>query len=148
MVKVIFLENLEDHKIGDVREVPDGYARNFLFKRNLAKIATQAEIESLEKKLDKLQKEEEQKVKKAEDEAKKIEALKIILLEEVNEEGHLYGSVAHKEVSEALIEKGFEINPANIEIPEPIKELGEHEIIIKVGHGVEANTKVIIKRKE
>ena len=148
MVKVIFLENLEDHKIGDVRDVPDGYARNFLFKKGLAKIATVEEIKELERKIGKLKKEEEEKVKKAEADAKKIQALKLETTEEVNEEGHLYGSVNPKEVSEVLNSNGFDIDAASIEIPEPIKSLGVHKIVIKVGHGVEIETSITINRKE
>lgn len=147
-MKVIFLENLEDYKVGDIREVSDGYARNFLFKKGVAKLATDEEVKNLESKITKLQKEEESKVKETEKVAEKLAKAKVEITEEVNEEGILYGSVTPKEVSEKLTELGFEIEPAQIEIEEPIKELGDHQINIKVGHGVEQEIKVSIKRPE
>lgn len=148
MVRVIFLQNIEDYKLGDVKEVPDGYARNFLFKRGYAKPATESEIKALETEISKLKKEEEKKVREAQELADKITAKTITITEEVNDEGHLYGSVSNREIADALEAAGFEIDPANIEIEEPIKELGEYEITVKVGHGVETVTKVKIERKK
>lgn len=148
MVKVIFVENVEDYKLGEVRDVPDGYARNFLVKRGLAKIATESEVKNLEEKISKLQKEEEKKVKAAQDLADKLQKSKVTLTEEVNEEGHLYGAVTNREVGEKLEEMGFELDPANIVIEEPIKELGDHEVLIKTGHGVETAIKITVERKK
>lgn len=145
-MQVIFLENIEDNKVGDIKEVANGYARNFLFKRGIAKLATDAEISNLEKQMTKLKKEEEDKVKKAEETAKKIGKEKIVIKEEVNEEGHLFGSVGNREIAGALEDKGYEIEPGDIEIDEPIKELGEYEVVVKTGHGVETKVKVKIER--
>lgn len=148
MVRVIFLENIEDNKVGDIKEVADGYARNFLFKRNIAKIATEEEVKNLESKIVKLKKEEEEKVKKASDLAKKLEKETVVLAEEVNEEGHLYGSVTNREIAEKLTEMKYEIEPGDIEVLDPIKELGEYTVNVKVGHGVETTIKVKIERKK
>jgi large subunit ribosomal protein L9 len=145
-MKVIFLENIEDNKVGDVKEVADGYARNFLFPRGVAKMATDEEVKNLEGKIAKLKKEEEGKVKEAEKVAAKLAKLKLVLTEEVNEEGHLYGSVANKEVADKLTEAGFEVESAQIEIEEPIKALGEHKINVKVGHGVEQEIVITVER--
>lgn len=147
MVKVIFLENLEDYKVGDVKEVADGYARNFLFRKGLAKLATKEEIEKLDAMLSKLQKEEEKKVAEAQKVADKIAKENIVLTEEVNEEGHLYGSIGAKEIADRLEEMGYEVDGANIEIEDAIKELGEYEVLVKVGHGVETSVKVKVERK-
>jgi large subunit ribosomal protein L9 len=147
-MKVIFLENVEDYKIGEIKDVPDGYARNFLFPRNKAEVATEEKVKEVESKLAKLKKHEAEKVKEAKDIAEKIEKLKLVLAEEVNEEGHLYGSITNREIADLLEEKKIEIDPANIEILEAIKELGEHEVTIKVGHGVETTVKVTVDRKE
>ena len=146
MVKVIFLENIEDNKVGDVKEVADGYARNFLFRKEVAKLATDEEVKNLEGKIAKLKKEEEGKVKEAEKFGEKLAKHKFVLSEEVNEEGHLYGSVGNKEISAKMIEAGFEIESGQIEIEEPIKTLGKHEILVKVGHGVEQKVSITIVR--
>lgn len=147
MVKVIFLENINEHKVGDIKNVPDGYARNFLLPKGIAKLATEGEIKNLESKLKILMEEEEKKVAAAEEIAEKVSKTKLTLKEEVNEEGHLYGAVTAKEISESLKEKKLLIEPASIVIDEPIKELGEFEIIIKVGHGVETTLKLSVTRK-
>lgn len=147
-MKVIFLENLEDYKIGEVREVASGYARNFLFPRNIAEIASAEKLKEIESKLAKLKKEEAEKVKEAKELAEKIKTMKVVITEEVNEEGHLYGSVTNKEIADKLSEKKIEIDPANVEIPEPIKELGEHMVTVKIGHGVECDVRVVVERLE
>lgn len=147
MVRVIFLENLEDYKVGEVKEVPDGYARNFLFKRGLAKLATEAEVKNVEEKLAKLQKEEQKKVAEAQAVADKLSKKPIVIQEEVNDEGNLYGTVSNREVADKLVELGYEIDPANIEIEEPIKGIGKHEVLVKVGHGVETMIEVQVERR-
>lgn len=147
MVKVIFLENINEHKVGDIKSIPDGYARNFLIPKGIAKLATDAEVKNIESQIKKLQSEEAKKVTEAEKVAEKMSQTKLTLSEEVNEDGHLYGAVTAKEISEHLKTKKFEIDPSEIVIEEPIKELGEYEITVKVGHGVEADLKIVVKRK-
>jgi large subunit ribosomal protein L9 len=102
MVKVIFLENINEYKVGDIKNVADGYARNFLIPQGIAKLATESEVKNVESKIKKIQAEEAKKVEEAEKVAAKIASTKIILKEEVNEEGHLYGAITAKEISEAL----------------------------------------------
>jgi large subunit ribosomal protein L9 len=147
MVKVIFLENINEHKVGDIKSIPDGYARNFLIPKGIAKLATDAEVKNIESQIKKLQSEEAKKVTEAEKVAEKMSQTKLTLSEEVNEDGHLYGAVTAKEISEHLKTKKFEIDPSEIVIEEPIKELGEYEITVKVGHGVKADLKIVVKRK-
>jgi large subunit ribosomal protein L9 len=145
-MKIIFLQNVEDHKVGDVKEVAEGYARNYLLRRGLAEIATEEKVKELEGQIAKLKKSEAENVKKSKDIAEKMSKKAIVITEEVNEEGHLYGSVGTKEIAEKLEALGFEIDSADVVIEEPIKELGEHEIIVKVGHGVETSVKIKIER--
>ena len=145
MVQVIFLENVEQNNVGDVKNVPDGYARNFLFKKNLAVMATPEEMKKIESRLEKIKKEEEKKVAEAEKLAEKLAAVEITLEMQIGEGGKLYGAVTNKDVAEKLAEKGFEIDRHSIEFPENIRETGEHKAHIKLGHGV--STDVIIEVK-
>lgn len=145
-MKVIFLQNVEDYKVGEIKEVAEGYARNYLFKRGLAEVATENKVKELEGQLTALKKTEEENIKKVQNNAKKLEKLDIIMTEEVNEEGHLYGSVGAKEIAEKISELGFEIDGSDIVIEEPIKLLGEHKIVVKLGHGVETEITVKIER--
>jgi len=136
MVRVIFLENIENNKVGDIKNVPDGYARNFLLKKGLAVLATEEEIKKIESRMEKIQKEEEGKVKEAETLAEKLAGTKVKLEMQVGEEGKLFGSVTNRDVQEKLSEMGYEIDKANIEFPETIHEKGEHIAHVKIGHGV------------
>jgi len=147
-MKVIFIENHEDRKVGDVHEVADGYARNFLLPRGIAKVATEEEIKNLEGKIKKLQAEEEKHVSESQKIADKIAAETLVIVEEVNEEGHLYGSVTPKEIAEVLAEKGYEIDGADIVMEESIHELGEFPVIVRTGHGVETEIKVKVERNK
>jgi large subunit ribosomal protein L9 len=146
-MKVIFIENHEDHKVGDVREVASGYARNFLLKRGIVKIATPEEIKKLEGELKKIQAAEEKNVAEAQKLAEKINAEAFTITEEVNEDGHLYGSVTPKEIAEKLAEKGFEIDGSDIVMEDSIHKLGEYIVTVRVGHGVETQLKITVNRK-
>lgn len=148
MVKVIFLENLEENKVGDIKNVADGYARNYLIPRGVVEIASDAKVKELESKMAKLKKEEAEKVEAAKKIADKVAKEKIVIEEEVNEDGHLYGAVTPKEIAEFLASKGYEIDGSDIVMEESIHEPGEYEVEARVGHGVETSLKVVVKRKE
>jgi len=131
-MRIILLQNVE--KLGkkyDIKEVADGYARNFLIPKGLAKPATKENLKWLE-----TQKEIE--VKKAEEELKKVEAVatnidgqEIIIPVKIGEEGQLFESITSQKIYEKLKELGFEIKKSQIDLPEPIKELGEYPVKIK-----------------
>lgn len=146
-MKVIFIENHEDHKVGDVKEVADGYARNFLIRRGIAKLATDEEIKKLEGELKKLQAEEEKHVAVAQKLANKIASEPVVINEEVNEEGNLYGAVTPKEVAERLTEKGFEIDGSDVVMEESIHTLGDFTATVRTGHGVETEIKIKVERR-
>jgi len=145
-MRVIFLENIGDYKLGEIKNVPNGYARNFLFKKGFAKIATDEEVKNLESKIAKLKKEEGEKVLEAKEAAKKIAKEYLIIKKEVNDEGHLYGAVTNKDITEALRELNYNIEAANVVISAPIKETGEYEIVARLGHGVESVLKIKVER--
>lgn len=153
-MKVIFTQNIENHVVGDIKDVPDGYARNFLVPRGIAIPATPIEIQNIEKRIEKLKKDEGEKIKKLEESAVKLEKVTIEISVEVgpkDDEGiqKLFGSITNAQVEEALAEKGFEIDKKDIDF-EPIKEPGEYEITVKLGHGVESKVplKVVAKKEK
>ena len=152
-MKVIFVENIEDHKVGDIKDVADGYARNFLIPKNIAIAATPHEIENIEKQLAKLKKEEEEKVKGLEELAGKLEKIELKLEAEAgpkDEEGKqkLFGSITNAQIEEEFGKKGFEIDKKEIEIGEPINEPGDYEVTVKLGHGVETKVKISVSAKK
>jgi large subunit ribosomal protein L9 len=147
-MKVIFLENHDDYKVGEVREIADGFARNFLLPKGIVKAATDEEIKNLEGKIKKLQAEEEKHVAEAQAIADKISAQTLLLKEEVNEEGHLYGAVTPKEIADALAAKGFEIDGSDIVMEDSIHDMGDFSVIVRTGHGVETELKVKVERNK
>ena len=144
-MKVIFLQNIKGTaQIGDIKNVSDGYARNFLIPKNLAKPAT-AEAEKQAEILKKKRESENLTSKESAVElAKTLEGLVLEVTEDANEEGHLYGSVNAKIISEALVKKKIKIKEDLINLPEPIKTIGEHEIELELHPELKTKIKIIV----
>lgn len=146
MTKVLFLQNLEHHNAGDVKNVPNGYARNYLIPKGFAVVATDEEVKKLESKMAKIKAEEEKITGKMEGVAGKIEAKTFKIEAQAGEEDKLFGAITNKDLSELLAKENFDIDKHDIEILEPIHSLGEHEAMIKLGHGIHATMKIIVER--
>lgn len=144
-MRVILLKDIENlGKEGDVKEVADGYARNFLLPNKTVILATQSALAELEKT-------KELEVKKAEEELKHIQELvsqidgqEIEILVKTKENGEIYGSITPFKIGQALKKKGFDIKKSQVILKEPIKKLGEHPATINFDHGLEAEIKVIV----
>lgn len=132
-MKVILLQDIENlGKKDEIKEVKDGYAINFLLPKKLAILATPAEIKKIQRK--KII--EEEKRKKEEEKAKiiaqKIKELELVFKEKVNPEGKLYGSINAEKIVTRLKEKRIVIKEEQMENFEPLKEIGDYEIKIKL----------------
>ncbi len=126
-------------KAGDVVRVSDGYARNYLFPRNLAVEATDSNLKKLESERKTLEKREERKKLEAMEIARKIENMTISIAAQVGEGGRLFGSITASDIQHALKGKGMEIDRKRIIIEEPIRATGEYIIRIKLGKSVSCN---------
>lgn len=132
-MKVILLHDTPN--IGrkyDIKNVSDGYARNFLFPRKLAQIATTQNIQTIEKQ--KKQHEQEKEIQKdiLEKNIEALEGLEISITEKTNEKGHLFAGIRKEEISKILKEQKHINIPADIiELEKPIKKIGEYEIKVK-----------------
>ncbi len=148
-MKVILIKDIENlGKKYEIKEIADGYVRNFLLPNNLVKIATKKAVKELEK-------QKETEVEKAEEELKeiqqivsKIDGQEIEIPVKIKESGELYGSVTIPKIIQVLKDKGFKIKKSQIKFKEPIKKIGEHSLIISFDHGLEAEIKVIIKQEK
>lgn len=148
-MKVILLKDIENiGKKGDIKNVANGYARNFLFPKNLAKIATKEAIEELEKQKELEEKKAEEELKATQEIVKKVDGLEIEMPVKVDEQGKLYGSINEVEISKILTDKRFDIKKKQIKIPQPIKEIGEHQITILFDHNLEAEIKIIVTEEK
>jgi large subunit ribosomal protein L9 len=145
-MKLLFLENTEHNKVGEVKDVPDGFARNYLLPKGIAVPATDEKVAELESKMSKLQKDEEKIITDLGVIKDKIEAKTFKVEAQAGEEDKLFGSVTNRDLSEALAKAKIEIDKHDIEILEPIHSLGDHEATVKLGHGVHAIMKVVVER--
>lgn len=142
-MKVILRENLDNlGEIGDVVEVKDGYARNFLLPRKLAFEASTKNLHQLEAQKQQLERKIEKEKVHAEKQREELEKISLTIQMKVGEDGKLFGSVTTQMIADALKEKGFDIDRKVITIPEPIKALGIYTIDIKLHKEVEAKVKV------
>jgi len=147
-MKVLFLQNLEHHLVGDIKDVPDGYARNYLLPKGVAVPATDEAIKKMEAKISKLKEEESKISNKLEAIVAKIEAKTFKVEAQAGEEDKLFGAVTNNDLSEILAKDKIDIDKHEIEILEPIHTLGEHEALIKLGHGIHATMKVLVVREK
>lgn len=147
-MKVILRQNTEGlGQIGEVVNVKDGYARNFLIPRKLAYAALEGNIRALEEEKKILSKKREQGLAAAETLASELEKVSVTIQVQVGEEDKIFGSVTAQMISDALKEKGHEIDKRKIEIDEPIKALGIYGISIKLHPSVSAKIKVWVVRE-
>ena len=144
-MQIILLQDIKGlGKKFDIKKVTDGYARNFLFPKNLACSATAEAISQTEKEREiRIQKEKEG-LKKAEQIASKFKNLVLKIKTKANKDGKLFGSISNQEIAGALKEKKFEISPDKIEIKEPIKKIGKHSVKINLASGIQAKIEVEI----
>jgi large subunit ribosomal protein L9 len=147
-MKVILRQNTEGlGQIGELVDVKDGYARNFLIPRKLAYVALKGNIKALEEEKKTLSKKREQELAAAEKLAAELEKVSVTIPVQVGEEDRIFGSVTTQMISDALKEKGNEIDKRKIEIDEPIKALGIYSVSIKLHPSVNAKIKVWVVRE-
>ena len=149
-MQVILLENINKlGKIGDLVSVKNGYARNFLLKKNKALRANKENIELVNKKKDELNKKNNEAKKKFKEIAASINNKKLDFNKEAKENGDLFASVKPKELSSAFTEQlKSTINPSQIEISQEINKLGTYKIKINLHSEVSTNILVIVKKTD
>jgi large subunit ribosomal protein L9 len=142
-MEVILREHVENlGRRGDVVKVAAGYARNFLLPRKLALVVNDQNRRQIERERKVAEARELLERQDAEAMALKLAAADIVLARRVGENEMLYGSVTSADIAEALTEKGFEIEKRKIALAEPLKQLGEFEVAVKIHHDVPAHVKV------
>ena len=143
-VKVILKEAIKGiGKKDEIVEVKDGYANNFLLNLNKAVLATPENINMLKSKDEKTKRVHDNEVKKAEEVKSIIDSKVITLKVKAGENGKVFGSIGGKEIAEAVkVQLGVEIDKKKISSDSRMKELGQHEVEVKLHHEVKAKIKV------
>lgn len=123
---------------GDVKDVADAYAKNVLFKKNLAVEATPGNLKAFQAKERRAEEAAEQELKAAQALKEKIEKETIVVKTKSGEGGRVFGSVTSKQIGEALKGMGYKIDKRKIELEHPIKALGFTKVPVKLHHDVTA----------
>ncbi len=144
-MKVILLQDVEGlGKKYDLKEVKNGYARNFLLPGKLVKAATRQALKWLADQKEVIEKEAEEDLKKAQALASGLDGLELNIAMKIGEEGQLFESVNTQKIVEKLKEMGFEVKKSQVKMENPIKELGEFPVSVSLDHNLESEIKVII----
>jgi large subunit ribosomal protein L9 len=142
-MKVIFLQDVKGQgKKGEIKELSEGYVRNFLLPKNLVKIASDGNVKTLD-----MQKAAEVKRKQQEKEdaiklGEKLEQTIVQVKAKAGEGGRLFGAITSKQIAEALAKLGYKFDKRKIELDEPVRTLGTTQVPIKLHHEVKVSVKV------
>ena len=148
MIKVILKEDVAGvGRAGEAKQVKDGFARNFLFPKKLALIATNNSIKQIETEQKNRETKRELQKKKAEGLAAQLANLPVTIAAEVNEEEKLYGGLGAADIAKAIESEGVSIDKKCIVLDAPIKELGIYDIEIKLHADVVSKVKVWVVKK-
>ena len=146
-MKVLLIKDVKSlGKAGEVKEVKPGYGQNFLIKKGFAKPATPEIIAEHEAELKRKAEEEAAEIARLKEMAEKLDKIEIIITKKLGQNGHLFGAVTKDEIAHALKEQhGIEIDKKHITDKTAIKTVGEHDVDLKLGHGIHATLHVDVQ---
>ena len=146
-MKVVLLERVENlGAIGDVVSVKDGFARNFLLPRDKARRATEANLKAFEVERAAIEARNEKNKAEAQKVADKIDGQTYVMIRQAGETGQLYGSVAGRDVAEAVQAEGGKVERSQVVLNTAIKTLGVHEVLVRLHAEVTATVKINVAR--
>lgn len=144
-MKVILKQNVNAlGKAGDILDVSDGHARNFLIPKGLAAEATDKNVNALAQEKKRILTHQEKERQKAQDLVSRLSGLICTITRRVGEQDKLFGSVSSKDIEAALQSQGFDIDRKSILMEDHIKSPGEYIVKIKVQSGITAEIKVFV----
>ncbi len=147
-MKVILRKNFDQlGKVGDVVNVKDGYARNYLIPRQIAYQATAGNIRALEEEKKQIQKRDAKELEEAQKLMVELEKVSVTIPVKVGEEDKIFGTVTSQMIVDGLKEKGFDLDKRKVEITEPIKALGIYSVAVKLHSNVTATVKTWVVRE-
>ena len=142
-MKVIFIKDLKKQaKKGDIKEVKDGYAQNFLIKNGYAIQVTEKNMETVKKETEAKKEEELILTKEAEQLKKDLEKLTLVFKVKTGDKDKVFGSISPKQIKEELLKKGYKIDKKQIELITSLQSLGFHKVVITLYKEVKAELKV------
>ena len=148
-MEVILREDIEKlGSRGEVVKVADGYARNFLLPKRLAVVANESNKKIVEQERHAHVRREAKLVDEAQDLSKLLTGVSVTIAQKAGEADQLFGSVTSKDIAEALAAQNFTIDRRKIQLEEPIKQLGEFKVPVKLHKDVTAEITVLVVKEE
>jgi len=149
-MKVVFLKDVANiGRAGEIKEVADGYGRNFLLPKKLALLATPSALKAAEAQLQKEKGKQQRFATETSKLAQQLEGFLITFKERVTEEDRLYGSVRDSDIARELSQlTGFDIAKEKIELEEPIRQLGDYEVTVRLSEDVAPKIRVMVTKEE
>jgi len=145
-MKIILLKDVA--KLGkkfEIKDVSDGYAKNFLLPQGLVEMATAEKVKSIEARRSALEQEKQAQKEDFERQAKQMAGWKLEFSLKVGDDKSVFGAVSENEIAEKLKEKGISITLDQVKMEKHLKDLGEHIVKIKFSPEIEADLKIVIK---
>ena len=144
-MKVLLCEDIKKLGwLGDVVEVNDGYARNYLLPQGLAKVATKDSVRAIAEEKTRRAEQRIQQGERLEEAAKAVEGAEAVVAAKANEQGHLFGSVTSRQIAANLREQGFEVADEIVHLPEHIKQVGTHAVTLKYRDDLTVTVNVVV----
>jgi len=148
-MELVLLERVDKlGGVGDVVDVKPGFARNFLLPQNKALRATKANLERFEREREALEKLNAERAEKAREEGSHLDGASFILIRQASESGQLYGSVSTRDIAEAATSGAFPVTRGMVDMNQPIKTLGLHEIRLVLHPDVDVMITINVARTE
>lgn len=133
---------------GEVKEVKEGYARNYLFPRKLAEELTEGRLKEVKQQAEKNAQKQQRDKEAARIAAEKLSKIRVTLFARGGEKGKLFGSVTVADIAAALKERGILVDKRKIDIGQPIKTLGTHRITIKLHPDVAPVMEILVEEEK
>ena len=144
-MKVLLCEDIKRLGwLGDIVEVAEGYARNYLLPQGLAQVATEGNIRALAKEKAKRAEERVKERNRLEAAAQAVEGAEAVLAALANEHGVLFGSITERQIAANLREQGFMVADEVVRLPEHIKQVGTHSVNLKFAEDIKATVSVVV----
>lgn len=144
-MKVLLCEDIKKLGwLGDIVEVNEGYARNYLLPQGLARVATEGNIRALAKEKAARAEQRLRERRRIEKAAEAVNGAEAVLAARANEQGVLFGSISEAMIAANLRAQGFEVADEIVKLPEHIKNLGTHEVTLRFTEDVTAKVRVVV----
>lgn len=144
-MKVLLCEDVKKlGLLGDIVETSEGYARNYLLPQGKAVVANEVNIKAIAKEKAGRAEQRVREIQRLEEIAKAVQGAEVVIAAKANEQGNLFGSITERQIAANLRAQGLEVADEVVQLPEHIKQVGTHEVILKFADNLTVAVKVVV----